>query len=44
MAELLELVDEASGAVFGGAAALCPVWAELGVVDLVVDDMPVGDE
>ena len=44
VAELFELVDEASGAVFGGAVALCPVWAELCVVDLVVDDMPVGDE
>ncbi len=25
--ELLELVDEVSDAVFGGAATLCPVWA-----------------
>jgi hypothetical protein len=23
---------------------LCPVWPEVGVVELVVDDVPVGDE
>jgi hypothetical protein len=44
VAELLELVDESAGAVFGGAVALCPVRPEVGVVDLVVDDVPVGDE
>ena len=44
MAELFELVDQAAGAVFGGAAALGPVRAEVGVVDLVVHDVPVGDQ
>jgi hypothetical protein len=38
VAELFELVDESAGAVFGAAAALGPVRAEVGVVDLVVDD------
>lgn len=44
MAELFELMDEVLGAVLGGAAPLCPVRAELGVVNIVVDDVPVGDE
>ena len=44
VAELFELVDESAGAVFGGAAALGRVRAEVGVVDLVVHDVPVGDQ
>ena len=44
MAELFELVHESAGALFGGAAALGPVGAEVGVVDLVVHDVPVGDQ
>ena len=36
VAELFELVDQAAGAVFGGAAALGPVRAEVGVVDLII--------
>jgi hypothetical protein len=43
VAELFEFVDESAGAVFGGAPPVGPVRAELGVVDLVVDDVPVGD-
>jgi hypothetical protein len=34
VAELLELVDEALGAVFGWSGDVVPVWAELGVIDL----------
>ena len=44
MAELFELVDQSAGAVFGGAAALHPVGAEVGVVDLVVNHVAVGDQ
>ena len=44
MAELFELVDQAAGAVFGGAAALGPVVAEVGVVDLAVHDVSLGDQ
>jgi len=44
VAELFELVDESAGAVFGAAPALGPVWAEVGGVDVVVDDVPVGDQ
>jgi hypothetical protein len=43
VAELFELVNESAGAVFGGAAAMGPVRPEVGVVDLVVHDVPVGD-
>jgi hypothetical protein len=38
------LVDRSAGAVFGGAAALRAVRAEVAVVDLVVHDVPVGDQ
>ena len=44
MAQSLELVHEPAGAVFGGAPTLGPVRAEVGVVDLVVHDVPVGDQ
>jgi hypothetical protein len=44
VAELFELVDESARAVFGGAPAVGPVGSEVGVVDLVVDDVPVGDQ
>jgi hypothetical protein len=44
VAGLFELVDRSAGAVFGGAAALRAVRAEVAVVDLVVHDVPVGDQ
>jgi hypothetical protein len=44
VAELFELVDQPSGALLGGASALGPVRAEIGVVDVVMHDVPVSDQ
>jgi hypothetical protein len=44
VAQSLELVHKSAGAVFGGAPALGPVRAEVDVVDLVVNHVPVGDQ
>ena len=41
---MFQLAHESTGALFGGAAALDPVRAEVDVVDLVVHDVPVGDQ
>ena len=41
---MFELVDKSAGALLGGASALGPVRAEVGVVDVVVHDVPVSDQ
>jgi hypothetical protein len=44
VAERLELLDEAAGAVLEGVAAGEPVGAELAEGDAVADDVVVGDQ
>jgi hypothetical protein len=42
--EGFELVNESADSMFGGVPSSGPVGAEVGVVNVVVDDVPVGDE
>ena len=44
MAEGFELAHQTAGAVFGIVAGGDPVGPQVVVVDLVLDDVPVGDD
>lgn len=44
MAESFELAYKSSGLLFGGSAAVVPVWPQILVRDVIADDVVVGDK